>query len=203
MHDFTTINIREYLNNPNDDEIGENALIQILSDYSCELNLDVERFLKEQSIEFSKKHQSVTYLVLSNEDAELLGYFTLTVKPITIKCDNIKSKTILKKIARVSDCREDDDTYSLSAYLIAQLGKNYANHNDKRITGKQLLGLAINQIKDLQYLIGGTIMFLEAEKKPELIKFYKDNGFVEFDTRETTSTISEQHTLIQLLKVIK
>lgn len=203
MHDFTTINIREYLNNPNDDEIGENALIQILSDYSCELNSDVERFLKEQSIEFSKKHQSVTYLVLSNEDAELLGYFTLTVKPITIKCDNIKSKTILKKIARVSDCREDDDTYSLSAYLIAQLGKNYANDNDKRITGKQLLGLAINQIKDLQYLIGGTIMFLEAEKKPELINFYKDNGFVEFDTRETTSTISEQQTLIQLLKVIK
>lgn len=203
MHDFTTINIREYLDNPNDDEIGENALIQILSDYSCELNSDVERFLKEQSIEFSKKHQSVTYLVFSNEDAELLGYFTLTVKPITIKCDNIKSKTILKKIARVSDCREDDDTYSLSAYLIAQLGKNYANDNDKRITGKQLLGLAINQIKDLQYLIGGTIMFLEAEKKPKLINFYKDNGFVEFDTRETTSTISEQHTLIQLLKVIK
>ena len=203
MHDFTTINIREYLNNPNDNEIGENALLQILSDYSCELNSDVERFLKEQSIEFSKKHQSVTYLVFSNEDAELLGYFTLTIKPITIKCDNIKSKTILKKIARVSDCREDDNTYSLSAYLIAQLGKNYANHNDKRITGKQLLGLAINQIKDLQYLIGGTIMFLEAEKKTELINFYKDNGFVEFDTRETTSTISEQHTLIQLLKVIK
>ena len=96
MHDFTTINIREYLNNPNDDEIGENALLQILSDYSCELNSDVERFLKEQSIEFSKKHQSVTYLVFSNEDAELLGYFTLTIKPITIKCDNIKSKTILK-----------------------------------------------------------------------------------------------------------
>lgn len=44
MHNFTTINIREYLNNPNDDEIGENALRQILSDYSCKLNSDVERF---------------------------------------------------------------------------------------------------------------------------------------------------------------
>ncbi len=203
MHDFTTINIREYLNHPNDTVIGENALLQILSDYSCEINPDVERFLKEQSIEFSKKHQSVTYLVFSNEDAELLGYFTLTIKPITIKCDKIKSKTVLKKIARVSDCKEDDDTYSLSAYLIAQLGKNYANNNDKRITGEQLLGLAINQIKDLQYLIGGTIMFLEAEEKPKLIKFYENNGFAKFDTRETTSTSTEQHMLIQLLKVIK
>ncbi len=203
MHDFMTINIREYLNNPNDDEIGENALLQILSDYSCEINSDVERFLKEQSIDFSKKHQSVTYLVFSNEDAELLGYFTLTIKPITVKCNKIKSNNILKRIARISDCREDDDTYSLSAYLIAQLGKNYANNNDKRITGEQLLGLAINQIKDLQYLIGGTIMFLEAENKQELMKFYKDNGFVEFDTRETISTVSEQHTLIQMLKVIK
>lgn len=203
MHDFTTINIREYLNHPNDTVIGENALLQILSDYSCEINPDVERFLKEQSIEFSKKHQSVTYLVFSNEDAELLGYFTLTIKPITIKCDKIKSKTVLKKIARVSDCKEDDDTYSLSAYLIAQLGKNYANNNDKRITGEQLLGLAINQIKDLQYLIGGTIMFLEAEEKPKLIKFYENNGFAKFDTRETTSTSTEQYMLIQLLKVIK
>lgn len=203
MHDFTTINIREYLNHPNDTVIGENALLQILSDYSCEINPDVERFLKEQSIEFSKKHQSVTYLVFSNEDAELLGYFTLTIKPITIKCDKIKSKTVLKKIARISDCKEDDDTYSLSAYLIAQLGKNYANNNDKRITGEQLLGLAINQIKDLQYLIGGTIMFLEAEEKPKLIKFYENNGFAKFDTRETTSTSTEQHMLIQLLKVIK
>lgn len=203
MHDFITINIREYLNHPNDTVIGENALLQILSDYSCEINPDVERFLKEQSIEFSKKHQSVTYLVFSNEDAELLGYFTLTIKPIIIKCDKIKSKTVLKKIARVSDCKEDDDTYSLSAYLIAQLGKNYANNNDKRITGEQLLGLAINQIKDLQYLIGGTIMFLEAEEKPKLIKFYENNGFAKFDTRETASTSTEQHMLIQLLKVIK
>lgn len=203
MPDFITVNIREYLKNPNDNEIGENALLQILSDYSCGINPDVERFLKEQSIDFSKKHQSVTYLVLSNEDTELLGYFTLTIKPITIKCDKIKSKTLLKKIARVSDFKECDDTYSLSAYLIAQLGKNYANHNDKRITGEQLLGLAINQIKDLQYLIGGTIMFLEAEPKQKLINFYESNGFVSFDTRDTTNAATEQHTLIQMLKVIK
>lgn len=203
MPDFITVNIREYLKNPNDNEIGENALLQILSDYSCEINPDVERFLKEQSIDFSKKHQSVTYLVLSNEDTELLGYFTLTIKPITIKYDKIKSKTLLKKIARVSDFKECDDTYSLSAYLIAQLGKNYANHNDKRITGEQLLGLAINQIKDLQYLIGGTIMFLEAEPKQKLINFYESNGFVSFDTRDTTNAVTEQHTLIQMLKVIK
>lgn len=203
MPDFITVNIREYLKNPNDNEIGENALLQILSDYSCDINPDVERFLKEQSIDFSKKHQSVTYLVLSNEDTELLGYFTLTIKPITIKCDKIKSKTLLKKIARVSDFKECDDTYSLSAYLIAQLGKNYANHNDKRITGEQLLGLAINQIKDLQYIIGGTIMFLEAEPKQKLINFYESNGFVSFDTRDTTNVATEQHTLIQMLKVIK
>ena len=70
MHnDLTTVNIREYFNSQNEEEIGVEMLQQILSDYSCPINADVERFLKEQSIEFTKKNQSVTYLVISNEDA--------------------------------------------------------------------------------------------------------------------------------------
>ncbi len=36
---------------------------QLFSEFSCPLNPDVERFLKEQSIEFAKKHQAVTYLI--------------------------------------------------------------------------------------------------------------------------------------------
>lgn len=59
-----------------DKRLGEETLVQLLSEFSCPLNPDVERFLKEQAIDFAKKHQAVTYLVLSLEDAELLGYFS-------------------------------------------------------------------------------------------------------------------------------
>ena len=38
--------------------------------------------MKEQSIESIKKSQSVTYLVFSNDDASLVGYFTLVIKPL-------------------------------------------------------------------------------------------------------------------------
>lgn len=87
----TVINMREYLENTKDDELGENELIDILSEFSCERNPDVERFLKEQSIIFTKKNQSVTYLVFANEDVALVGYFTLTIKPISVNAEKFSN----------------------------------------------------------------------------------------------------------------
>lgn len=43
---YTVFNIREYLNNQNE-ELGEDDLLQILSEFSCEKNPDVEKFVKE------------------------------------------------------------------------------------------------------------------------------------------------------------
>ena len=51
---YSVINIRKYLESDNP-RLGEEDLIQILSKFSCEKNLDVERFLKKSSIEFTKK----------------------------------------------------------------------------------------------------------------------------------------------------
>ena len=51
---YSVINIRKYLES-DDPRLGEEDLIQILSKFSCEKNLDVERFLKKSSIEFTKK----------------------------------------------------------------------------------------------------------------------------------------------------
>lgn len=135
LNDITVFNIREYLSS--DDKIfGEEQLQQILSEFLCSKNTDVERFLKDQS---------VTYLVFSNEDAELVGYFTLTIKPISVNADSF-SNTMKRKIARVSELDEESGTYTLSAYLIAQLGKNYANNANDKITGEQLLQAAIDTI---------------------------------------------------------
>lgn len=96
---YTVFNIREYLNNWND-ELGEDDLLQVLSEFSCEKNHDVEKFAKEQSIEFAKRQQSVTYLVFSTEDAELVGYFAITVKPITVNAEPF-SNTFRKKLANL------------------------------------------------------------------------------------------------------
>lgn len=199
---FSTVNIREYLTQSSDAEIGENMLLRVLSDFSCPLNPDVERFLKEQSIEFTKKNQSVTYLVLSNKDGELLGYFTIAVKPITVNSDNF-SNTVKRKISRVGELDEESSSYNLSAYLIAQLGKNYKSGQNKQITGKELLELAIDQVKDMQYLAGGMVTFLEAENKEPLMRFYCDeNGFRIFAIRENSGSENESHMLVQMLKIL-
>ena len=83
------------------------------------------------------------------------------------------------KCSRVSTLNEQDQTYNLAAYLIAQLGKNYNNGANERISGKELLGLAIRQIQQiqqLQYLAGGMVIFLETADEERLLSFYRENG---------------------------
>ena len=198
---FFSVNIREYLALGNDEEAGEPALVDLLSGFSSPKNKDVERFLKKSAIEFTKKNQSVTYLVVSAEDVRLLGYFTLALKPLTVRGETV-SNTMKRKLLRISELDEKSDTYTMSAYLIAQLGKNFSESGGTEITGAELLKLAWDKIKEIQYLGGGVVTFLEAENEEKLLSFYRDNRFSQFDTRQTASDTEESHELVQLLRLL-
>ncbi len=198
---FFSVNIREYLALGNDEEAGEPALVELLSGFSSPKNKDVERFLKKSAIEFTKKNQSVTYLVVSAEDVRLLGYFTLALKPLTVRGETV-SNTMKRKLLRISELDEKSDTYTMSAYLIAQLGKNFSESGGTEITGAELLKLAWDKIKEIQYLGGGVVTFLEAENEERLLSFYRDNRFSQFDTRQTASDTDEPHELVQLLRLL-
>lgn len=197
---YSVINIRRYLNSDNP-KLGESRLLQVLSGFSCPRNPDVERFLKKSSVEFTKKNQSVTYLVFDISSMVLAGYFTLALKPLTVRGETV-SNAVKKKLLRVSEWDEKSDTYTMSAYLIAQLGKNFTNSADKKITGEELLVLAWNKIKEIQYLGGGVVTFLEAENKQKLLSFYRNNRFSQFDTRQTAPVTDEPHELVQLLRLL-
>ncbi len=198
---FFAINIRKYLALGDDHEAGEPALIKLLSGFSCPKNPDVERFLKKSAIEFTKKNQSVTYLVFSKDNGEMLGYFTLALKSLTIRGEMV-SNTTKRKLLRISELDEKSDTYTMSAYLIAQLGKNYADGRDREITGKNLIELAWIIIERTQYMLGGMVTFLEAENEEKLLSFYQANRFAQFDTRQTTSGTDEPNELVQLLRLL-
>ncbi len=199
--DYTIINIREYLALGGDEDIGEPALIRMLSDFLCPKNPDVERFLKSNAIEFTKKNQSVTYLVFSNDEGELIGYFSIALKPLTVRGEMV-SNTVKRKLLRISELDASSQTYTMSAYLIAQLGKNFANDRNDKISGAELLELAWTVIEEMQYMGGGTVAFLEANNDEKLIKFYNENRFSQFDTRQTVSKNREPHELIQLLRLL-
>lgn len=84
------------------------------------------------------------------------------------------------------------------------MGKNYTDGANKKITGEQLLQATIDTIKELQYMVGGMVIFLETEDKEKLMYFYEEkNGFKQFDVRETKCSDNDEiHKLIQLLKVM-
>ena len=86
--------------------------------------------------------------------------------------------------------------------MIAQLGKNYTNGLNNKITGKELIELAWTVIEDAQYMLGGIVTFLEAENEEKLLSFYRDNRFAQFDTRRTASSTDEPHELVQLLRLL-
>ena len=113
---YMVVSIRSYLSGNN--ELGEDELIQILSEFSCEMNPDVDRFLK------------------------------------------------------------------------------------KRMKGSELLELAWTVVEQMQQLGGGMVTFLEADNQPKLLKFYADNGFQRFDTRQAISKDQEPHELVQLLRLL-
>ena len=197
---FLVTNIRRYLGSDNP-KLGEDRLIQQISEFSCPKNPDVEHFLKKNAIGFTKKSQSVTYLVFSLSSMELVGYFTIALKPLTVRGETV-SNTVKRKLLRISELDEKSDTYTMSAYLIAQLGKNYTDGRDKEITGKELVELAWTVVEEIQYLGGGIVAFLEAENEEKLLSFYRNNRFVQFDTRQTASDTDEAHELVQLLRLL-
>lgn len=199
---YFTVNIRAYLDKDKPTYIGEDSLYELLSDFSCPDNPDVEYFLLHNAIEFTKKDQSVTYLVFNAEDAVIVGYFALAVKPISVNAANI-SKTMAKKLARVSILDENTSSYTTAAYLIAQLGMNYSLPQEKRIDGSVLLDFALETISEMKYSIGGVMEFLECEDNQFLMDFYTRNKFKLFDVRTTVPAHGEDpHQLNQLLKFI-
>ena len=100
---------------------------------------------EKSSIEFTKKNQSITYIVPSIDDGELLGYFTIALKPLTVREETV-SNTVKKKLLRISELDEETQTYTRSAYLIAQFGKNFTNgantqdNNDIKLSCKHIGG---------------------------------------------------------------
>lgn len=73
------------------------TIAKILIHFSCSKNPDVEYFLKNSSVDFTRKNQSVTYLVLDMDDGALVGYFTIALKPMTVR-DETVSDTVKRKI---------------------------------------------------------------------------------------------------------
>ena len=188
------------------EKLGEQRTTEILSQFFCPLNRDVQTFLHNNAIEFAKQSISSTHLVTASHRDKLVivGYFTLANKHIIV-ADNGMSNTQKRKINKFGIYDSDRKGYRISAPLIAQLGKNYSNGYNKLITGDELLYLACKQVAQVQEIIGGKIVYLECEDNSKLIDFYTSNGFVNFGKRQLDGDereFFEGNYLIQMLRYL-
>lgn len=117
---------------------------------------------------------SRTYLVLDNSN--LIAYFSIANKLLTISSDswNQLSKSLRHKFLPLG-YRDRHNEYNIPAILIGQLGKD--QHLGKVIAGKELASIALNQVKRVWKLSGGSVVYLEAKDIPYLFDFYSGIGF--------------------------
>lgn len=192
------------------EELGEDAANQILSEFSCPLNPDVEFFLSKKAIDFAKNGWAQTHLVFASYQQKwvLVGYFSLASKYIRISAKRLgkTSSSLRRRISKFATFDKDLKAYILPAPLIAQLGKNFSNGYNALITGSELLEEACHKIRRLQLDIGGKFAYLECEDKQKLVDFYANNGFCEFDNRPLDRDEIDKldgRYLVQMLKYIK
>lgn len=184
--------------------LGEAKLKSILNEFECELNKDVEYFIKEKAIEFLKSGISKTFLVTASYKGKqvLVGYFSLTNKVTKVKKTSLSSNW-RKRIARFENKYESDDkNYIISLPLIGQLGKNYKDNYNRLISGDVLLKLACDKVKEAQKILGGKLVYLECEDKPQLEEFYTSNGFVCFGKRNLERDEREKNNGEYLLQML-
>ena len=169
MTDYSVISILDLL-----ESVGENGVTDILSGFSCPKNQEIENFLLKNAIEFAKRKMSITHLVI-DEQQQLIGYFTLTHKSALVPVDKL-SKTGQKKLAMHGRFDEASNCYDVSAFLLAQFGKNYSVQNGTSISGNLLMDYVFRILFKAQHLIGGGVVFLECEEKDKLLEFYQNDN---------------------------
>lgn len=159
---------------------------------------DVEVFLHSKAVEFERSAISSTYLVLNRDNHELAGYFSLANRPLYFSKQNYQAltKSQRKRISRSGRPLKGSGSFLMNSFLIGQLGKNYQAISP--ISGKELLTLACDKIKQASMIINTKYIWLECDDNPKLIDFYTSFGFSLID-----NFTSESGLKVMVLKIKK
>lgn len=136
--------------------------------------------------------------MILDDNGQIAAYFTLTHKPSNISSLSL-SKSAIKTLSRYAILDRDSNSFNISAFLIAQFGKNSAYNGSRNISGNKLMDFCFEILESAQKQVGGGIAFLECEDKKQLLNFYQNenNRFRIFGERFSES---EGKKYIQLLR---
>ena len=138
--------------------------------------------------------------LLNKGNFVIVGYFALATKTFVIKCNKIP-KRLKSRILKFGQYNPDLDQLTISAPLIGQLGKN-----DKYLSlidGNTLLEYACSEVKKVQMIVGGKVVYLECEEKQKLLDFYGANKFVNFGSRQLEADEKDSLSGIKLIQLLR
>ena len=182
--------------------VGEAVLSSTLSSFAVPLNSEVEDFIRKKALQATKLKSSISYLVIDEDLADVVGYFTLLVKPFTIQAASLSSKN-RRLIARFAEENTEAGDYTASVYLIAQIGKNYAIEEPLQISVGDLLNMALDKLRAAQDLVGGKLVLVEREAdRTKLLEFYNANGFKSWNGRYDKKDQVQYDQMIRVLESV-
>lgn len=182
--------------------VGEAVLSSTLSSFAVPLNSEVEDFIRKKALQATKLKSSISYLVIDEDLVDVVGYFTLLVKPFTIQAASLSSKN-RRLIARFAEENTEAGDYTASVYLIAQIGKNYAIEEPLQISGGDLLNMALDKLRAAQDLVGGKLVLVEREAdRAKLLEFYNANGFKSWNGRYDKKDQVQYDQMIRVLESV-
>ena len=162
------------------EELSEDELTEIINRFKSisqqdGKSNDVEYFLHNKAIHLEKVGASTTYLVF-DQTINLLGYFSLANKPLTMPKKYVEklSKT-QKKILKNHGYITSNGDLQIYSYLLGQIGRNF--NSQHTIKGQDLLTLAYKKLQEACMIVGSKYVWLECENNEHLLNFYQDFGF--------------------------
>lgn len=183
-------------------KVGDRVLSSTLAQFSIPLNKEVEDFIRNKALQATKLKSSITYVLVDEDIAEVIGYFTLLVKPFTIPASCLSS-TNRRLISRFSEVNEETGNYTASVFLLAQIGKNYAIQRQYQVSGRDLLEVALDKLRAAQDLIGGKLVLIEREtERMKLHDFYKANGFKSWNSRYDKNDNVQYDQMIRVIESV-
>lgn len=173
---FYVIPLKEFI-----EETSEEIASGVFSHFECVRDPDIADFLIHKAIPFEKTNRSRTYLILdenaiySDNQLVLLGYCSVSLQ--VLKIPEGASKSQIKKLDGLYTRNRSGDgpITEIPAYLIGQIGKNDRFTN--ALAGSTILEVALAAIGKAKESVGGRVVFIECRPIPQLIQFYKQNGF--------------------------
>lgn len=171
---------------------------EAISSFSCARDRDIERFLKERSVEFDNLAKARTYFLLDKkmirdeQKIDILAYFSIAPKVLELPKDlSIRQR---KELDGFSGKMNNEPITVLPMILIGQLAKN-----DKylyEITGDTIMKYAFSIIQNIHKMFGGRIVSVDVQKDAKgLIRFYKKYDFKE-------SKKDQNGDLIQMIRML-